>query len=943
MRILSIRLQNLNSLSGEAVEVGLDQPPLNQAGVFLITGPTGAGKSTLLDAITLALYGRAARYGQQKADDMLSRHQVTCFAEVDFQLPGPRTLRASWRLRRARNKADGNLLPVERRLADAQTGEILAEKAREVDALITELTGLDYERFLRSVLLAQGQFASFLKAEVSARAELLEKITGTQVYSELSRLSHETYRQKDTVAERLRLQCQQWSVLSEESLVELQAQLQASQARATALQTEISQLNQGISEQKIWQKNQQQIQEWRAQLQQISVDEKQHLSLQQQAAAARDKHSAEHAQAESQRAERQPLWDEAAQLFARQQELEPQLTEQRQRYRDFQESQKATKQALAHECAQLQELENQQQQTQRWLEDHAEDASLSQSLPERRERLMHWQEARQHWQQLQREAALAQETLKKHDQALAAVDQSTQQQAAATLAHEQLQNQRQQLEQTVQVQAELVQTAQSVADLSDHRHQLLSGQPCPLCGALEHPYAHGLPSPVSQLQQARALWQQMQAQFKEAEQKARHAAQDLSRKQERLRADQEKLAEIQQSLAALAPTHQQDLILAEQEEQALRPSATQADPAAAQQELKRLEQRAQLYGQRLQQAEQQKNAALLQQQKRAHQQDKLSAQTEELENLAQQGKRIATANEQIKAQIQQLLQGRTLAEDRAFYENLLQQALGKLREAEQSWQQQEKGLQRLRGQQQTLEQQLQQLEESVQGQPEITVEQLQQLETTFQQQQVELSQQQKAAGIFEERLRQDGQARSAQQRDLQQLALAEAEALRWGRLRELIGSADGAKFARYAQSLTLQQLVQLANQHLQRLAPRYCLHHPPGDQLELVIMDLYQASTQRRMESLSGGESFLASLALALGLSDLASRAYSIHSLFIDEGFGTLDSDTLEVALSALENLQSSGKSIGIISHVELLKERLTTQVRVLPQAEGTSRIEVVC
>jgi exonuclease SbcC len=126
------------------------------------------------------------------------------------------------------------------------------------------------------------------------------------------------------------------------------------------------------------------------------------------------------------------------------------------------------------------------------------------------------------------------------------------------------------------------------------------------------------------------------------------------------------------------------------------------------------------------------------------------------------------------------------------------------------------------------------------------------------------------------------------------------------------------------------------------LAERYRLMAAEGDELDLRIVDLYQANVDRPMESLSGGESFLASLALALGLSELASRHHPIDSLFIDEGFGTLDTETLEVALSALENLRSRGKTIGLISHVELLKERLTTQVRVLRGAGGTSRIEVV-
>jgi len=166
--------------------------------------------------------------------------------------------------------------------------------------------------------------------------------------------------------------------------------------------------------------------------------------------------------------------------------------------------------------------------------------------------------------------------------------------------------------------------------------------------------------------------------------------------------------------------------------------------------------------------------------------------------------------------------------------------------------------------------------------------------------------------------------------------------IRWGRLKELIGSADGSRFVRFAQSLTLRQLIGLANLHLEVLSPRHRLVAADGDELDLRIVDLYQAGVDRPMESLSGGESFLASLALALGLSEFASRHHPIDSLFIDEDFGTLDSETLEIALSALGNLRSQGKTIGLISHVNLLKERIATQVRINRAAGGTSVIQVV-
>ena len=148
-------------------------------------------------------------------------------------------------------------------------------------------------------------------------------------------------------------------------------------------------------------------------------------------------------------------------------------------------------------------------------------------------------------------------------------------------------------------------------------------------------------------------------------------------------------------------------------------------------------------------------------------------------------------------------------------------------------------------------------------------------------------------------------------------------------LNGLIGSSDGGKFRRFAQGLTLAHLVYLANQQLVKLHGRYQLKQQEQDTLALEVIDTWQADTIRDTKTLSGGESFLVSLALALALSDLVSAKTSIDSLFLDEGFGTLDNDTLEIALDALDNLNASGKTIGVISHVETLKQRIAVQIEV--------------
>ena len=188
---------------------------------------------------------------------------------------------------------------------------------------------------------------------------------------------------------------------------------------------------------------------------------------------------------------------------------------------------------------------------------------------------------------------------------------------------------------------------------------------------------------------------------------------------------------------------------------------------------------------------------------------------------------------------------------------------------------------------------------------------------------------QQRQGEIQAQLREDNVRREAQQALMVKIAEQERVCDDWQHLSSLIGSADGARYRRFAQGLTLDHLIHLANRQLQRLHGRYQLARRTSGELELEVVDTWQADIARDTRTLSGGESFLVSLALALALSDLVSQRTRIDSLFLDEGFGTLDGETLEMALDALDNLNASGKTIGIISHVEALKERIPVQIKV--------------
>jgi exonuclease SbcC len=168
----------------------------------------------------------------------------------------------------------------------------------------------------------------------------------------------------------------------------------------------------------------------------------------------------------------------------------------------------------------------------------------------------------------------------------------------------------------------------------------------------------------------------------------------------------------------------------------------------------------------------------------------------------------------------------------------------------------------------------------------------------------------------------------------------------WQRLHELIGRNDGGAFQRFAQILNLAELIVGANAHLARLSDRYELTSARDDEgrpsLAFAVIDHYQGSIVRPVSTLSGGETFLVSMALALALGQFRSVRMPIETLLLDEGFGTLDRDTQDVAMDALGRLQDSGIQVGIISHVEGLRERIPAQVLVEVQGDGRSSIRVV-
>ncbi len=1073
MKILKLTFMNLNSLYG-TWEIDFNDPDYQSNGIFALTGPTGSGKSTILDAICLALYGETPRLGRitQKENEIMSRNTGECFSEVVFQTQTGSYM-CHWSQHRARKRPDGKLADAKHEISESVNGTVLETKKREVLSKVESITGMDFSRFTRSILLAQGGFDSFLKADTDEKSKILEQITGVEIYTEISKMVFERQKEEKQRLTVLKAGLEDLVLLTAEEIDERLNIISQKSEEEVSLKNAYTAVVDSIN----WLGGIARLKEELAQLegeQKRSSEElgsflpkRERLEAAQRAAEVdglygeleqlRRQHTVEKQQLESFESslpEKKEERSKAKELLISSkerlvsdreglQELQKVISDVRlldQKIMNASETVAKTEERRTGITLELAEKEHSKEtnleaississdreEIRSYLTTHSDDellvaeysainanlqtiADLGTSITDLKEKIQMVEESIAD----QKKSIRSQEaSVKEQELQESRISQRISEERAAIeklLEGRLLREYRDEYKRALKEKALIG----KIINLEEERDRLAEGAPCPLCGAMEHPYAEAetftfdevdkritfLEGKIETIERIGEGIQNLESEQSQAE-IAHRAAHDLLKEMlTNLNQSESKLEELREKkeesenqnqgrcgelFSMLEPLgvevvdakHAVELSSrlkakldrwkkSSEEDGNLKVRCEQllGDNKLLDDNLKSLESRLTESDQELEQTvpllsalkkERQElfgdtepdRAEVEAEERVKHSEDKVNQSETVFQERNQETIEISSKIEQLKESIS--ARSTRLEESEIDFRKALS-----LREIKS-----EAGFLAIRldldtrrdliEQADTLDKRHQEIltkikdrnrrltEESEKALTEESPEELdlkkRDLDTSLQELREEMS-------SIQFSLKQDAANHERVKDKQSKIEGQEKIFTRWNTLNSYIGSADGKKFRNYAQGLTFELMVSHANRQLQKMTERYLLMRNEQAPLELNVIDNYQAGEIRSIKNLSGGESFIVSLALALGLSSMSSKRVKVDSLFLDEGFGTLDEEVLDTALEMLSGLHEDNKLIGVISHVPALKERIGVQIRITAHTGGKSSI----
>lgn len=1075
MKILKLRFKNLNSLYGEWF-IDFTDPEYVSNGIFALTGPTGAGKSTVLDAICLALYGSTPRLGKitKSENGIMSRQTGECYAEVVFESQTGRFC-CHWEQRRARKCAEGDLQSQEHNIADADTCRLIETRKSLVPRVIEEKTGMDFNRFIRSMLLAQGSFDAFLKADIEQKSKILEQITDTEIYSKISQRVHERRREEGNKLNLLQAEKSGITILEPEQEKKIEQELNVKKKEETDLNDKLAKTKEAITWLNTVNKLKKEISSLSEKADKLQDDiddfkpEREKLERARKASSLDGLYAKlttireqqlndqkvlkaeekplpelkssvkEHAEslklAERQVIETKKELRNAEPLIQKILSLDQRLTDQKNTIderkntcEEYEVKIKNNKQDVLKEREKRTEVEEKLKLANSYLKKYSQDEWLISGLAGVEEQLGSLCSRQKEINNREADYKKAKTVL---DRAIKELEECTKQYRKRKQKQENISKY---LQQEKNILSKLLNKSKLLSNhllhkyytkkkgllckmvflskLEEYRDKPRDDNPCPLCGAKEHLFLKGdisIPDEtekeIKELTELIAKSVDQEASIKKLEKTEvvtrknltdsekleaiaangkKVAEKVLSEKKDSLEKVRDDFTELKQDvsnklrmLGILEIPDDVSLLLESLEKrleewqlQSSKKTETERQIAKLDSEVKSLDaviknqndhlseeketlkvlkkkhaaesdEREELYGDKNPASEQ------IRLKKAVDDAEKIEKKTRKLHDGSQQ--ELNTANTRVESLKRQINQRHPELKDAEsdFTETLARVNFSdekEFLEARLTTEQQDAlsaKAEKLHNRQIDIKIRKEDREKFLDSEinKNVTGKTFEELEPQLEEDEKFLSQLRDEIAGLRHKLSENKAAKDREKEKRAAIDAQEKECNRWNKLHSLIGSADGKKYRNFAQGLTFELMVSHTNRQLGKMTDRYLLILDDERPLELNVIDNYQAGEIRSTKNLSGGESFIVSLALALGLSKMASRKVRVDSLFLDEGFGTLDEESLETALETLSGLQQEDKLIGIISHVSALKERINTQITVTPVSGGRSSL----
>lgn len=1008
MKILHISFSNINNLKGGPHVLSFDTAPLDTAGIFAIIGPTGSGKSTILDVITLALFNQIPRFSKSisKSNMVDLGAVITHFAKeadasIVYEINGQRYT-SKWSVSTTRT---GKLKDYEMTLSDA-SGNYLDLKRSEVPAKNEEIIGLKYDQFIKSIILAQGEFAKFLKADKNVRGQLLENITGTGIYRKIGKKAGEKYK---TIKQSVSLQKEllgDMEILSIEEREVIANQINVAETNKKEVDTftkellDIKKVKTDINRLAIQleEKKKQQsaiirhLTSFKPQLERLEVHNK--LSPIKSEVTLYEKAKRNRIETKNNLDKYKIELDEAEKGITKAIQEMALLTKKKVTANNFKTVMASFERDVNKMDTDLGHIKQKGIDLRERINTRIKELKIELNakinsetavakLDQQKEELIKKlnvagvspdsNPADERAALKNEEATITQfkayETIQKEITNI--ISKGKTQVAKKKELEEEINKNKPLLEKcktTIQALEENANNllkrrvdAIKIASLEKNRSELIGGEPCPLCGAVHHPYAEDHPD--QELSEIDSDIEIAHNKLKKEQKELSHLTDTIVKSETsikhiedviiQLKSDKkeklEKLDVLKRENSLFAKVSDENISL---QIQTLNKIITSKETALDALDKLKINDQVKVDYLNLHEVTNDYKTLRAKRQAKFEGDDPavICNQLQDLFNTSQTSK-TKSANS-IEIETKDLVRAEELLTETLvkIKPRITALGFGSLTEINAQFLS-EDDLTAITQQNEALiksqtanETQLKSLEIEVKTLkaedtlPDLTLETL---VKNIQEVESKRDLLGKKIGELTSRLNQDEITRKKRAGREQEIEKLNAELAKWSLMNNMIGDMSGNKFANFAQGLTLQNLLVYTNKRLTNLTDRYLLDKPKSDGAMQVI-DQYQGNIARSVSTLSGGETFIISLALALSLSDMASRNVSLDSLFIDEGFGTLDQETLDIALDTLEKLQTeSQKTVGVISHVEALKERINVKIRLEKNAQGYSSIHV--